>query len=59
MGLMTLDRTTHSRTTSAWAKCLWGWAGYWKIKSHKSQQNWLRQRVGQFVLRSINLLFRF
>ena len=32
-----MHRNTHSRTTSARAKCLWGWVGYWKAKkSHKS-----------------------
>ena len=56
----------HSRTTSAWSKCLWGWVGYWnakKITNHqvliRSQQNWLKQGVGQFAVRFINLLFLF
>ena len=32
-----MHRNTHSRTTSPWAKCFWGWVGYWKAKkSHKS-----------------------
>ena len=36
MGLIMLGRQKyHVRTTSAWAKCLWIWVGYWKAK--KSQ----------------------
>ena len=36
MGLMMLGNLKYtSRTTSAWAKCLWGGGG--KLKSHKSQ----------------------
>jgi hypothetical protein len=30
------DWSTYSRATSAWVQCLWGWDGYWKVKSHKS-----------------------
>jgi len=33
MGLVILDRNTHNRTTSAWAKWLWIWVGYWKAKN--------------------------
>jgi hypothetical protein len=39
VGLMILDRNTYSRDTSAWAKCLWGWDGYWNAKRHKSTGN--------------------
>jgi len=54
------------RATSAWAKCLGLWVGYWKAKkftSHlvfvRSLQNWFRQGVEQFTMRSTNLLFVF
>jgi len=42
MGLMMLGRQkyTHSRTTSAWAKCLWGWVGYWKAKKPQITRYW-------------------
>ena len=67
MGLVMLaDRNTHSRTTSAWAECLWVWVGYWKSK--KSQitgygsnpsRIYSGRGVEQFAVRSINVLFLF
>ena len=42
MGLMTLgqQKYTCSRTTSAGAKCLWGWVGYWKAKNSQITRYW-------------------
>ena len=58
-----VDRNTYSRDTSAWVECLWGWDGFWQAKKDtnhqvliKSQQNWLKQGVEQFALRSFNLV---
>ena len=62
--LIMLGRLKHySRAAGAWAQCLWSWCGCWKAKKiqviSKYLQNWLKQDVGQFVLRSINLLILF
>jgi len=40
-------RITHSRTTSAWANCLWGWVGYWKAK--KTQSPCIDQIPTEFI----------
>ena len=60
------DWITHSRATSVWAEYLWCCDGYRQAKmTHirqlliKFQQNWLKQEVGQFVLRSVNLFILF
>jgi hypothetical protein len=56
----------HTAVTSARVQCVWVWDGYSKAKIEKNyqvlikfQQNWFKQQVGPFVLRSINLLILF
>jgi len=65
MGLIMLDRMKYSQQ-SCYCFSLWSWDSYRnakKTQDHKVlikfQQNWLKQEVRQFVLRSINLLILF
>jgi len=65
MGLMMLGIHT-AGAISAWVECLWGWDKYWRGNktqitrywSNPSSTEWNRG-VGQFFLRSINLLILF
>ena len=39
-GLMMLGIPKYSRTTSAWAQCLWGWDGNWNTKKTQVTRYW-------------------
>jgi len=52
--LMLADRNTYSRTSSAWAKCLWAWDVYWKVKKTQiTRSDWMRAEFIKAACRRI------